>query len=167
MKSSYKLVNLWTFQPNLVYYHHHHHHHQVMLLARISLTFFFSLSLSPSVALIHRSRKSSKLHLVSAQSHCKCVLAGRPTRARPYEAVHRRTSLMDSFLLLQQRPACLVHLTWMVLEMRGKWPHSCCFVRCCFQNLFSIAHSNLAGPDLYIYTYIYIYIGYLMSKLSL
>ena len=29
----------------------------------------------------------------------------------------------------------------MVLEMRGAWPYSCCFVGCCFQDLFNIARS--------------------------
>ena len=31
----------------------------------------------------------------------------------------------------------------MVLEMRGKWPYSCCFVGCCFQDLFNITRSIL------------------------
>ena len=29
----------------------------------------------------------------------------------------------------------------MVLEMRGKWPNSCCFVEYRFQDLFNIARS--------------------------
>ena len=32
---------------------------------------------------------------------------------------------------------------WMVFEMGGKWPYSCCFVGCCFQDLSKIAGSNL------------------------
>ena len=31
----------------------------------------------------------------------------------------------------------------MVLEMGGKWPYSCCFVQCCFQDLLNIARSIL------------------------
>ena len=32
---------------------------------------------------------------------------------------------------------CMINIrTWMVLEMRGRWPYSCCFVGCCFQDLF-------------------------------
>ena len=50
---------------------------------------------------------------------------------------------MSLFLLLQQCPAYIVHLIWMVLEMGGKWPYSYCFVGCCFLDLFSIAHSIL------------------------
>ena len=42
------------------------------------------------------------------------VRAGRPAFARPYVGVHKSTSLMSSSLLLQQCPACLVRLTWIV-----------------------------------------------------
>ena len=45
--------------------------------------------------------------------------------------VHRRTSLMSSFLPLQQYPACLVCLTLIVFVMGGRWPHIYCFVGCC------------------------------------
>ena len=41
---------------------------------------------------------------------------------QPCERVHRSTSLMSSTLLLQQRPVCLVRLTWIVFEMGGRWP---------------------------------------------
>ena len=51
-------------------------------------------------------------------------------------------SLMSSFLLLQQCPASLVHVIWMVW-MGGEWPYSCCFVGCCFQDLFNIAYCIL------------------------
>ena len=71
--------------------------------------------------------------------YCRLVLVDRLTLARPCEGVHRRRLLMSSFLLFQQCPACLVRLIWMVLEMGVRWPCSCCFVECCFQNLFNIA----------------------------
>ena len=45
--------------------------------------------------------------------------------------------------LHQQCPACFVHLTWMVCEMEGKWPYSCCSVRYCFQDLFKTVYSIL------------------------
>ena len=54
------------------------------------------------------------------------VRAGRPAFVRPYEGVHRSTSLISSSLLLQQCPACLVGLTWIVFVMEGKWPYSWC-----------------------------------------
>ena len=37
----------------------------------------------------------------------------------------------------------LVRLTLIVFVMGGKWPYSCCFVGCCLQDLFNIAHSIL------------------------
>ena len=46
---------------------------------------------------------------------------------------------MSTSLLLQQCLAYLVRLTWIVFVMDGKWPYSCCFVRCCLQDLFNIA----------------------------
>ena len=71
------------------------------------------------------------------------VLAGRPTFARPCEGVHRCMSLMSLSLLLQQCPACLVRLTWIVFVVSGKLPYSCCFVGCYLKDLFNIARSIL------------------------
>ena len=48
---------------------------------------------------------------------------------------HRSTSLMSSSLLLQQCPACLVRLTWIVFVIGGNWPYSWCLVGCCRQGL--------------------------------
>ncbi len=114
------------------------HHHHVVPLARISLTFSRHFSL-PFIA----SGRSSGLHPVSSHSCCMYVLAGRPAFARPYVGVYRTTSLMSSSLLLQQCPACLVRLTWIVFVMGGRWPYSWCFVGCCHQDLFNIAHNIL------------------------
>ena len=61
----------------------------------------------------------------------------------PCEGVHRRTSLMSSSLLFQQCPAGLLHLIWMILKIGGKWPFNCCFMVCCFSDLFNIARSIL------------------------
>ena len=47
-----------------------------------------------------------------------------------WTGVHKRISLMDLFLFLQQCPACIGHLTWMVCEMRAEWLYSYCFVGC-------------------------------------
>ena len=87
---------------------------------------------------------SSRLHPASVQTCCRYVLAGHPTLARPCEGVHRRTSLTSSSLLLQQCPACMVRLIWMMFEMGGRWPYNNSFVRCSVQDLFNIAHSILA-----------------------
>ena len=34
-------------------------------------------------------------------------------------------------------------LNWMVLEIGGRWLYSCSFIKCCFQDLFSITRSIL------------------------
>ena len=47
------------------------------------------------------------------------VRAGRPAFARTRVGVHKSTSLMSSSLLLQQCPACLVRLTWIVFVIGG------------------------------------------------
>ena len=99
------------------YYGNHHHH--VVPPARISLTLSRHFSLS-----FITSDRSSGLFSVSSHSCWKYVLAGRPAFARPYVGVHRSASLMSSSLLLQQCPACLVCLTWIVFVMGGRWPYS-------------------------------------------
>ena len=113
-----------------------HHHHNVVLLAQISLTLSRHFSLS-----FIASGRSSGLHPISSHSCWMYVCAGHPTFSQPYVGVHRSTSLMSSSLLLQQCPACLVHLTWIVFVMGGRWPYSWCLVGCCHQNLFNIACS--------------------------
>ena len=95
--------------------------------------------LSPLLPIVHRLWQVSGLHPVSSHSCWMHVLAGRPAFARPYVGVHRSTSLMSSSLLLQQWPACLVRLTWIVFVMGGRWPYSWCLVGCCRQDLFNIA----------------------------
>ena len=94
-----------------------------MPLARISLTLSRHFSL-----LFIASGRSPELHPVSSHSCCMYVRAGRPAFARPYVGVHWSTSLVSSSLLLQQCPACLVRLTWIVFVMGGRWPFSWCLV---------------------------------------
>ena len=109
-----------------------------MLVAQISLTLSRHFSLS-----FIASGRSSGLHPVSSHSCWMYVRAGRPAFARPCVGVHRSTSLMSSSLLLQQCPACLVRLTWIVFVIGGRWPYSWCLVGCCRQDLFKIARSIL------------------------
>ena len=116
----------------------YHHYHHVVPPAWISLSLLSHFSL-----LFIVSGRSSGPHFVFSQSCCMYVRAGHPAFARPYVGVHRSTSLMCSSLLLQQCPACLVHLTWIVFVMGGRWPYDWCFVWCCLQDLFNIAHSIL------------------------
>ena len=111
------------------------YHYQVVQRAWISLTLFLSpLSLShhPSLSSTAPGR-SSKLH----------PLAGWTTLVRSCVGIRRKTSLMNSSLLLQQWPAWLIHLNWVICEMGRKWPYSCCFMGCCFQDLFRIGRSIL------------------------
>ena len=115
-----------------------YHHHHVVPLAQISLTLSCHFSLS-----FIASGRSSGLHPISSQSCWMYVRAGRPAFAQPYVGVHRSTSLMSSSLLLQQWPACLVHLTWIVFMMGGRWLYSWCLVGCCRQDLFNIARNIL------------------------
>ena len=97
----------------------HHHHHHVVLVARISLT----LSRHSSLSFIASGRSSGQ-HPVSSHSCWMYVRAGRPAFARPCVGVHKSTSLMSSSLLLQQCPACLVRLTWIIFVIGGRWPYS-------------------------------------------
>ena len=115
-----------------------HHHHHVVLVARISLALSRHFSLS-----FIASGKSSGLHPVCSHSCWMYVRAGRPAFTRPYLGVHRSTSLMSSSLLLQQCPACLVRLTWIVFVIGSRWPYSLSLMRCCRQDLFRIARSIL------------------------
>ena len=124
---------IWV--DNIVTVHHHHH---VALVARISLT----LSRHSSLSFIALG-KSSGQHPVSSHSCWMYVRAGRPAFARPCVGVHKSTSLMSSSLLLQQCPACLVRLTWIVFVIGGRWLYSWCLVGCCRQDLFKIARSIL------------------------
>ena len=128
------LMDIPTSSILLMEVHHHHHHHYVVPLAWISLTLSRHFSLS-----FIASGRSSWLHPVSSHSCCMYVRAGRPTFAWPYAGVHRSTSLMSLSLLLQQCPACLVHLIWIVFVMGGRSPYSWCLEECWRQDLFNIA----------------------------
>ena len=116
----------------------HHHHHHVALVARISLT----LSRHSSLSFIAPGRSSGQ-HPVSSHSCWMYVRAGRPAFARPCVGVHKSTSLMSSSLLLQQCPACLVRLTWIVFVIGGRWPYSWCLVGCCRQDLIQIIFKQI------------------------
>ena len=144
-KSSAYIWNHWKWvcllfavTGNLWRVGNYHHHHHVVLVARISLTLssHFFLSFIASV-------RSSELHPVSSHNCWMYVRAGRPAFVRPYVGVHKSTSLMSLSLLLQQCPACLVCLTWIVFVIGGRWPYSWCLMGCCRQDLFKFARSIL------------------------
>ena len=139
-------IEVSEFEFPLRYYVHflsntpekRYHHHHVALVARISLT----LSRHSSLSFIALGRSSGQ-HPVSSYSCWMYVRARRPAFARPCVGIHKSTSLMSSSLLLQQCPACLVRLTWIVFVIGGRWPYSWCLVGCCRQYLFKIARSIL------------------------
>ena len=122
---SYTHTHTHTHTHIYIYIYCHHHHH-IALVARISLT----LSRHSSLSFIALGRSSGQ-HPVSSHSCWMYVRAGRPAFARPCVGVHKSTSLMSSSLLLQQCPACLARLTWIVFVIGGRWPYSWCLVGCC------------------------------------
>ena len=106
---------------------------------RAGSTDILTLSRHSSLSFIALGRSSGQ-HPVSSHSCWIYVGAGRPVFARPCVGFHKSTSLMSSYLFLQQCPACLVRLTWIVFVIGGRWPYSWCFVGCCRQDLFKIAY---------------------------
>ena len=171
---SIKSIFFSVFYTYLVIMHLCTVHHHVVPLARISLT--LSRHFSPSFI---TSGWSSGLHPVSSHICWMYIRAGRPAFSRPYVGVHRSTSLMSSSLLLQQCPAGLVRLTWIVFVMGGRWPYSWCLVGCVqlitwkaclfiswkYKKLISMCtnichlqyHSVCVCIYIYICVYIYIY----------
>ena len=110
------------------------HIYLIIIIISLTLSRHFSL-------LFIASGRSSGLYPVSSHSCWMYVRAGRPAFALPCVGVHWSTSLMSSSLLLQQCPACLVRLTWIVFVMGGRWPYSWCLVGCCRQDLFNTKRS--------------------------
>ena len=104
----------------------------IIIIISLTLSRHFSLSFIAS-------GRPSGLHPVFSHSCCMYVRAGRPAFARPYVGVHRSISLMSSSLLLQQCPACVVRLTWIVFVMGGRWSYSRCLVHYCSQHSCVIA----------------------------
>ena len=125
----------WTLYPlihsqlyDFKYFKQLWFHHQVTPATRSNLT----LSHCPSLSTIALSR-SSKQHPVFTQSWCNCLLTSQQWDFHLLESI--RKCHMSSSKLLQQCPSCLFCLTWLVYEMEDR----CCFVGCCFQDLFKTA----------------------------
>ena len=112
----FKNIQLSVSLLSTFFFHAHiYHHHHIALVARISLT----LSRHSSLSFIALGRSSGQ-HPVSSHSCWMYVRAGHPAFARPCVGVHKSTSLMSSSLLLQQCPACLIRLTWIVFVIGGR-----------------------------------------------
>ena len=104
-------------------------------------TYFLDfLSCHMSLSSITSSR-SSRLHPVSVHSCCKLWFVSQ----------HRHVCVQGSIgehhlwvcPCFSSSVPCLVYLIWMVSEIGVRWPYSCYFMRCCFQDLFNIACSIL------------------------
>ena len=121
-----------------VHFQTNHHHHHVVPLARISLT-LSRHSPYHSSPLVGLQGYIPYLH-IAAECMFELVVLLLPGHMW---GVHRSTSLMSLSLLLQQCPACLVRLTWIVFMMGGRWPYSWCLVACCHQDLLNIQINTL------------------------
>ena len=96
--------------------------------------------LSPPLPIVHcfwqflratSSIGTELLYVCSSWSSCLCLSMWRG----PQEYI--------TYELVPTSPACLVRLILIVFMMDGRWPYSSCFVGCCLQDLFNIAHSIL------------------------
>ena len=83
-------------------------------------------SLSTSVSIIHRSNQ-----IVSTAS-CVCTML-------MYGISFWSGNTDVSICRSPSSSTCLVYLTWMVCDMRDKWPYTRGFVACCFDDSFKIA----------------------------
>ena len=119
------------YRSGLIYYHH------VVLLAWISQ------ALSPFVSINHCFWR---VHETTSLVCTELLSIGSCWPFNTYMSVWRgpKENVGEFVLTFQQFSACLVHLIWMVLEIRvGKCPYRCCLVGCCFQDLFEMARSIL------------------------
>ena len=47
------------------------------------------------------------------------------------------------FVLASPAMSCMSCSSYLVLDIGRRWPYNCCFVKCCFQDLFCITYSIL------------------------
>ena len=132
-----------------------------MLLARIFLTLFPYLPKSSIAPGLSNSILCSFRAVV-----VNFLLVDQHWHVRVY-GFHQRTSFMILSLLLHLRPANLVRLTWMLLEMGGKWQYNCCFVGCCFQELSNIIRSILLqfSPSFFFMRFVSVHEVYPLSSI--
>ena len=103
-----------------------------------------TLSRHPSLSLIALGR-SSRLHLMSAQSTWKHVLASRSTVACRWE-MKEHCSCLHPYLY-SSTTHILSKYTCMFYEMEGKWSCNRFLVGCCFQNFFKSEDSILFSSN--------------------
>ena len=118
---------------------HYHHHHHLTPSAWISPNPFPHSSLS--------SFASGRLKIQATSCICtEPLYLGSIWLTCLWSSMWKGSTgvcHMSSSLLLQQCPACLVRLTWIVFVMGGNWPYSYCFLGRCLQDLINIARSIL------------------------
>ena len=97
--------------------------------------------LSPSISIVHCSRRSSRLYPVSAQSCCIYILAGRPCLC---SSMWRGPQEYITYEFVFTSPAVSRKSgSSRVFVIGGRWPYSCCSVGCCLQGLFNTARRIL------------------------
>ena len=102
-------------------------HHYILLTAWISLSLSIHShhsSLLPGlpncILYPHRADVSSCWLANTGMFICQCPLK----------------NIANEFIFASPEVSYMSRSSWMVCEIGGKWPYSCCFVGCCFQNLF-------------------------------
>ena len=109
--------------------------------------------LSQLISIVHCSREAFKAISAIVYRYSQ----SRPAFACSCEGIHRNISLMSSSLLLQQCPACLIRLTWIVprwvvggliAAVFGSVPLG--LVQYCLQHSCVIAFKLFIHPCIYI-----------------
>ena len=131
---------IWAWVTDFILFDHDRFFHIIIIMSFLLHGFPW---LSLATRLSRLSLLAGLLAYIMCPHRAAVVIAGRLTLARPYERIQKRTSLMSLSLLLQKCQVYLIRPSRMVLKMGGKWPYSCCFVGCCFQDVFITARSIL------------------------
>ena len=134
---TFKVYRIPTNKSDYIHFYSHHN-------SKIKIGFIIIIII---IIIMSRPQHGYPWPSLATPPYCSSLLAGPqgyiqyPQRAAVCRfelvvlllllGVHRSTSLMNSSLLLQQCPACLVRLALIVFVMGGGWPYSCCFVGCC------------------------------------
>ena len=102
-----------------------HHHYPDVSTFGISLT----LSCYPSLLVISRQRPLNVAKSSYRADECKFCWSANT-------GVSMCRSPLENIVLTS---SAVPSISWMVCEMRSKWPYSCCFVGCCFYDFFKTA----------------------------
>ena len=124
---------------NFLFHTHTHTHTHIYIYISSTFRAAYTDFTPPPLSL------SLSLSLFCHPSYNLLLLTGLPSYI-----LCRYRAIVDKFLLVVlhlrvrvKGSIGLVRLIWMVFEMGGRWPYSCCFVGCCFRSLFDIIRSIL------------------------